>query len=833
MPTRLSPASTHRVLSSFLAALLGLALSATVQAHQQTMPIAARKVMLKTNKGPLKSKFVFTAIRENAIVLQSDPRTGGAAVWVGTDDPNDGHTGLIVLNTSKWKRLGTSQNLKGYQYKDKDLARGGIRKLTLKDGMLKIAAKGANWPWSPQAPLGMLRVHFLIEQEWMCAEFGGEIAGNDPGKFIARSAPSPGQCPTATCGNGELEPGEECDDGNLDDEDGCSRYCRFSACSGEVFASTFEAIQSRIFESAYGCSTGVCHGSPAFQGGLDLLPGSAHASLVGPLSTISPLTKRVEPGEPVLSVLYDKLRAGNELSSPEFGGSSMPVGTALSDDHLRAVELWIRNGAPQEGVVEGTADLLAGCLPEPDPHLIPVPDPPALGTGVQLQQTPWPLPAQFEDEICLSTFYDFTVTNLVPEWAKIPCPPPFGFAKGCSDEPETSCEDDSECPGATCIPVRNVDNPSNECFVYRKQTLVQDPQSHHSIIRIYTGAFHYDHAGWGPYTFKFQDPNHPLEGQSCNPAAVDPNTGYNANCSGSVQSQVACLGSGPPDLSNGITGLGAVFGEGSTAPQILIGTEPYFVQEYPDGVYNVAPMRGVGVWNSHAFNLTSKSSTMSQYLNLEFADPNDQLYKVTNLFDPSQIFVQAVPPFETREYCTTYTFAQGARLFELGSHTHQRGVLFRMWAPPNTPCVPGEPACVPKDPFDVIYISNDYADPLQLIYAAPIALDSPDPADRSYLYCAVYDNGSTPTSPPVKRRSTSPIPALIFGLPVGPGGPCGLNAVACANEGPKKGQLCNGSDAFCDSFGDAGDGDCDACTLLGGVTTEDEMFAIFAEYFLP
>ena len=52
---------------------------------------------------------------------------------------------------------------------------------------------------------------------------------------------------------------------------------------------------------------------------------------------------------------------------------------------------------------------------------------------------------------------------------------------------------------------------------------------------------------------------------------------------------------------------------------------------------------------------------------------------------------------------------------------------------------------------------------------------------------------------------------------------CEVGVRACMN-GPNKGELCGGSDAFCDSSPGAGDGECDACPIIGGVTTEDEMF---------
>src|SRR5262249_54144541 len=60
-----------------------------------------------------------------------------------------------------------------------------------------------------------------------CALFGGTIVHDEPGRFIARNAPAPLVCPTSTtttttttstttttinlCGNGNIDPGEQCD----------------------------------------------------------------------------------------------------------------------------------------------------------------------------------------------------------------------------------------------------------------------------------------------------------------------------------------------------------------------------------------------------------------------------------------------------------------------------------------------------------------------------------------------------------------------------------------------------------------------------------------------
>ena len=151
-----------------------------------------------------------------------------------------------------------------------------------------------------------------------------------------------------------------------------------------------------------------------------------------------------------------------------------------------------------------------------------------------------------------------------------------------------------------------------------------------------------------------------------------------------------------------------------------------------------------------------------------------------------------------------------SRLFQLSSHTHVRGVQWRTWGPPNTPCQPkcpghpGNSTCVfggffcgcetfgycsndgeyceqdahctgggvceilpfcdeleyPREDAP-LYFSTDYSDPLQLDIRPAMKLDSPNVEDRTLLFCSVYDNGSTDLSPEVKRWSQSPYPPDI------------------------------------------------------------------------
>ena len=762
-----------------LAAALALAAS-PARAHIELIPVGGKGLKIDTSKDPSKHKVSYKSEKQiNIFPLGHDPATDGTAVlirWTGQAGVGAGRTPLLNLNPFLWKQIGG-----GYKYNDKAAGAGGIRSVLFKasgaGGALKITAKGEQWFQELAGPHDSVWVHFRIEDEWFCSEFGGDIKKNESGVFQAKKAPLPVACPDAVCGNGVVELGEDCDDGNIVDVDTCANDCTVGDCeqSGGTYDSTFDAIQGIIFESPlYGCSSLVCHGSSPGQGQLDLTAGSSYANLVGVPSFVAPLVDRVEPGDQSLSVLYDKLEAGVNATLPVHGGGAMPVGGALTADHLEAVELWIRGGAPEDLVVEGTAELLNSCLPEPDPLTSPPPDPPGAGVGVQFRQTPWPLPAVFEGEICMSTYYDLTQTNLVPESAKMSC----------------------------SLGINN--NPSGECFLWHKQTLAQDPQSHHSIIHLYTGQHSTSHSGWGNWTRKFQDDTNPQHGQSCSPTSVDAATGYAADCSSDVETSIACIGYGPPDQN-------AQFQSGFSGSQ-----ESFFEQEFADGVYSLLPMSGIIIWNSHAFNTTNGDSTMSQYLNLDLAAPADQVSQLQQIFDADDIFIQNVPPFDTREYCANFVIPQNTNVFDLSSHTHRHGVLFRIWEPPNSNCSSG--SCPPGSPGQLVYSSTDYADPARVVFDPPMHFGSVNSNNRRFRFCSLYDNGNAPGSPPVKLNSN----------PIGTG--CGTGVRRCFG-GPNEGALCNGLDSVCESSPGAGDGTCDACPVVGGVTTEDEMFIMLGSYY--
>ena len=287
---------------------------------------------------------------------------------------------------------------------------------------------------------------------------------------------------------------------NADPTGGDNGSCPCNAAELPTFDSTFDAIQEIIFDG-YGCSANSCHGAVGTQGGLNLVAGSSYQNLVGvPAQGVS--LNRVEPGNPALSFLYEKLAA--KTNGTPTTGSAMPqAGAALTTEHLEVIERWIVADANEDATVPLTAELLNTCLPA---LKLPVPDPPGAGFGAQLRSTPWPLAApnpsgpsgagEGEDEICMSTYYNFDGTGLIPADAVFPC-------------------------GVT------INNPSGDCFYYHKQILFQDPISHHSIIHIYTGIYPTTDPGWLGWTYKFEDTTNPLHGTICDPLDVDPATGTN------------------------------------------------------------------------------------------------------------------------------------------------------------------------------------------------------------------------------------------------------------------------------------------------------------------
>ncbi|MEM7437635.1 MAG: hypothetical protein AAF436_20955, partial [Myxococcota bacterium] len=497
--------------------------------------------------------------------------------------------------------------------------------------------------------------------------------------------------------------------------------------------STFEQVQEQIFEGR-GCTASNCHGDSP-QVGLDLRADVAYDNLVN-VDSVSGDFKRVFPASEDLSILYLKVAAklgGETLSSLRITGGPMPVGSGtLSEDDLGLLRAWIRGGAPRDGIVNASQSFATCALEgEVTPNKIQPLPPPPTGEGIQFYGGGWTVPAEGEGEVCYVSYYDYA--DQIPAEFKVPC----GDDQG---------------------------GPDIECFAYNAVLLAQDPQSHHDIVQFYVPPEGKENqwdpmdSGWKNWSCLGGE----RAGDSCTPGSDE--CGARSLCTTKPEVAVGCITypNAPPDLG-GLAGLGdpenlgaALSGQGSVTQNIATAQEATFREDYPDGVYSLMPVRGFVVWNNHAFNLTKADTSVEQWLNLEFAEPNQQRYQREQIFDASEIFAMGIiDPYTSKEVCNTYTLPQFARLLTLSSHTHRRGKRFRIWYPPNDVCSPG-PDCNPAE-REHDYINRDYADPLYQRFSGSdiLEFDSPDARNRTFLYCSLWDNGETNPSE-VRRESTKP-----------------------------------------------------------------------------
>src|SRR5262249_26137179 len=144
--------------------------------------------------------------------------------------------------------------------------------------------------------------------------------------------------------------------------------------------------------------------------------------------------------------------------------------------------------------------------------------------------------------------------------------------------------------------------------------------------------------------------------------------GAGGECSTIPVKSIACIGFGPADSQIIISSLG-FGGTQQTVSDI----------SYPAGVFGEIPLKGIIMWNSHAFNLTDKPGKLEAWVNFYFASPADQLHPVQDILDIDDVFAMNVPAFSTEEVCNIYVVPAGAQLFSLSSHMHQRGKRFRIF----------------------------------------------------------------------------------------------------------------------------------------------------------
>ena len=293
---------TRSLLSRFVVALACLG-AAPAFAHQgDHWPIAGDSLSMSYTPNGSGTKFLFktkSQVNINAVSIAQSPVTAGAWLLVKGTGASPSSTGLIPLDASRWTPIGDPTAPTGWKYKGDPAYTKGVSKIQIKagktNGSLQIQAKGYYWPFQIMGPQDAVQVELVMGDYAFCAEFSADrnatFAANDAGNVVANYALAPSECPSV-CGNGILETGEQCDDGNDVNNDTCSNQCVGCDPASAQFASTYEGIQSLIFDSpTYNCSNDACHGSN-MAGGLDLRAGASHANLVEVASSIQPTTQR-------------------------------------------------------------------------------------------------------------------------------------------------------------------------------------------------------------------------------------------------------------------------------------------------------------------------------------------------------------------------------------------------------------------------------------------------------------------------------------------------------------------------------------------------------------
>lgn len=635
-----------------------------------------------------------------------------------------------------------------------------------------------------------------------------------------------------------------------------------ASCDGKTYTGTFAQIQDVIFDR-HSCSDNLCHGA-AQSGGLDLRAGAAYDSLVDVAATTVPAFQRVKAGQKNASLLWVNLAAKTLPAEWHAPLRAMPLDPlpALAANELELVRRWIEGGAPQVGTVPDTENLVDGCLPPPQPVVLkPLPLP---ENGVQFRIPTTTVPARSEHEICFAQYYD--VSDKVPAEYR---------------------------------------SPDGTKLRYRRSETRQTPMSHHLVMSVYRGDEPLDSPTWGEFVCW----GGAHDGQACD--RFDPRAcGDGIVCATRPSRSLGCIGVGPSDAGFGVNMMGDG-GAGETAADL----------DFAPGVFDELPLKGMILWNSHAFNLTEQAGDLDAWINFDFAAPAVQQAKIERITNVEQIFKMNAPAFGTDEVCHVQVLPPKAHLFMLSSHTHRRGKRFRIFrgafrcqAGPHAgePCSPfgpdfvspdicggaactstrrphvtdcdedgavgideivrglnialgnetmaacpeadsnedgsvavddllasvsaaleGVPAVLPRDPNEsLMYVNLVYNDPLVTYLDPPIVFTSPGSpeADRTLTFCALYDNGYTNPAE-VKTRADSPKPPS----PAIPGGPCRTPTHCTAG---RIGAPCRGANdrlrnASCDSADQAGDGLCDACPSVGGVTTEDEMLVLIGQYYMP
>jgi len=230
-------------------AWVGLLLGGAVAA-QTTLTGLKQAKFRRSTTSETRDTALIKFTNDPALLLLSDPTCSGQALSEVQITTSNQVGPVISLPCAGWSLTG-----RGYRYRDKTGAAGGVRTIKYEFGKLSILMKGPTYA-EISGPLFYANVSFRVGSTVVCGQVT-DFTRNETSIVVSRGpshtciAPSPTPSitqtgtPTATptrtpipiCGDGIRQGAEECDDGNALDGDCCWTNCQFgiagTACASD------------------------------------------------------------------------------------------------------------------------------------------------------------------------------------------------------------------------------------------------------------------------------------------------------------------------------------------------------------------------------------------------------------------------------------------------------------------------------------------------------------------------------------------------------------------------------------------------------------------------
>jgi hypothetical protein len=332
--------------------------------------------------------------------------------------------------------------------------------------------------------------------------------------------------------------------------------------------------------------------------------------------------------------------------------------------------------------------------------------------------------------------------------------------------------------------------------------VLQDPQSHHMVVWDPSKSLSTVPAsGWTCH-------GGARDGQPC--SGSDMACGESSVCAGPATPGTLCdfntqaIASNNANIFDTLIALGTLASSGLPAQVANTQSPQESVPPFEGGVYWELPLKGVLWFNSHAFNLTTEDTILDARMNFLFAKEQKRQMIPVNVVKNE--LPDGIAPFTKKTICSTAVVPQNNSIAMMTGHTHRHGEHF--WAKDAT--------------GKQIYESFVYNDPIYAHYTPWLEFSAADEASRTIDFCAEFNNGvkkdGSPDVQMVTRKSRMPPPTAT------------CTPVACTKG--KVGAQCT-ANGDCDSTVGAKDGECDACPITTGLTTENEMFVLMPWYVLP